>query len=201
MSLTPMRFKRLMASGLKIILTIRVFYRLALGYKFFWILGRDVSYWLVFRFVKEMKAGMLYGMADDQVQAANSKPQAPTVLPTVGGRLKEAPFTGVSEGQARGEGVPVVEIPAVPEVEKKLEEEGYIEKVEKEAELAKPVVDDYTQQVLMAPPRQKATPTLPLTEEEVKEGLHHHVWEAIRWLAEWCVRQIKLLHGMVRYKE
>lgn len=90
------------------------------------------------------------------------------------------------------------EILTEPELEKKPELEGYTEKIEKAAELTKPVVDDYTAQVLLG----SANPLspvvkLPLTESQIEEGLHHKIWESIRWLAEWCVRQVKLLHGKV----
>ena len=96
----------------------------------------------------------------------------------------------------------VEEIPTSPEIEKKPELSGYIEKVEREAESMKPITDDYTQQVLL----KTADPTtskviLPMTEEEVQVGLHHKVWESIRWLAEWCVRQVKMLGGRAEYKE
>lgn len=93
------------------------------------------------------------------------------------------------------------EIPTSPEVAPKLEQAGYIEKVEKEAELAGPVMDDYTQQVLMSSPAPKnPVVTLPLTEDQIQMGLHQQVWASIRWLAEWCVRQIKMLHDKVRYR-
>jgi len=89
----------------------------------------------------------------------------------------------------------------MPEVEKKPEVAGYIEKVEKDMEVAAPVMDDYTQQVLMSPAApQNPTVTLPLTDDQVQLGLHQQVWASIRWLAEWCVRQIKMLGGRVRYK-
>jgi hypothetical protein len=94
----------------------------------------------------------------------------------------------------------VMEIPTEPEVEKKLE--GYIEKVEKAGEIQQVVVDDYTQQVLMNPVAgQGKKITLPLTEEQVQLGLHQQVWAGIRWLAEWCVRQIKMLAGRAEYKK
>lgn len=32
------------------------------------------------------------------------------------------------------------------------------------------------------------TIVLPLSEEEVKIGLHHKVYDAVKWLAQWCVR-------------
>ena len=86
------------------------------------------------------------------------------------------------------------EIPTSPEVGKEVE--GYVERIEKEAELAKPVVDDYTQQVLVAPTApQKPKVTLPLTDDQIQTGLHHKVYDAIRWLAEWCVRQIKVIRS------
>ncbi len=35
---------------------------------------------------------------------------------------------------------------------------------------------------------------LPLTESEIKKGLHVSVWYSIRWLSEWCVKQLKEAH-------
>jgi hypothetical protein len=80
--------------------------------------------------------------------------------------------------------------------------EGYVEKIDKEMELSSPVTDDYTQQVLLksANPQDVAI-TLPLTEEQIQQGLHHKVWEAFTWLANWCLRQIKVRPGRVKYKQ
>ena len=108
-----------------------------------------------------------------------------------GGHFKEQVETAARGYKERPK--EVVEIPATPEVGP--ETEGYMEKVEKEAELAGPVMDDYTQQVLLKPAQQATKVTLPLTDEEIKEGLHHKVWEAIRWLATWCMRQVQKLQG------
>ena len=106
-----------------------------------------------------------------------------------GGLGKERKITGMET------------IPTMPEIEKKPEVAGYIEKGEKDMEVAAPVMDDYTQQVLMSPAApQNPTVTLPLTDDQVQLGLHQQVWASIRWLAEWCVRQIKMLGGRVRYK-
>jgi hypothetical protein len=96
----------------------------------------------------------------------------------------------------------VTEILTEPEVEKKLEEEGYIEKVEKTGETQQVMVDDYTQQILLKPAvSQSPRVILPLTEEEVRKGLHQKVWESIRWLAEWCARQLRMLSGRAEYKK
>lgn len=96
----------------------------------------------------------------------------------------------------------VKEIPITLEIEPQEEVSSYIKTIEKEAELTNPVTDDYTQQVLLkSSANQNPVVTLPLTEEQVKLGLHHKVWEGITWLALWCVRQVKLLPGRVKYKQ
>lgn len=92
------------------------------------------------------------------------------------------------------------------------EVEGYIEAVEKQPELQQtpqlqpapsqtptpPAVTDAAGQVVMQP----AMPSinLPLSEPEVREGLHHPVVEAFRWLSEFCVYLIKKYPGRVFYR-
>lgn len=115
-----------------------------------------------------------------------------------GGKEVEPAYAEASAGKP--ESASEVEIiPENPDIEKL---EGYIEKVEKAAETQTTVVDDYTQQVLLgsASP-QNPVVTLPLTQEQVVKGLHHKVMDGMRWLAEWCLRQIKVLHGKVRFKQ
>lgn len=68
--------------------------------------------------------------------------------------------------------------------------EGYLERIEREPG-TEPVTDDTGQVVLTPTGSQQVTITLPLTEEEVKHGLHHKIVDAIYWLAKWCVRIIK----------
>lgn len=38
---------------------------------------------------------------------------------------------------------------------------------------------------------------LPLTDDEIAKALHASVTTSVRWLAEWCVRQIKMVHSTV----
>lgn len=75
------------------------------------------------------------------------------------------------------------------EVTKELSElDGYLEKIEKEPR-REAVTDDQTGQVVLTPaPSQPTTVTLPLTEEQIKRGLHHKIFDSVRWLAEWCLR-------------
>src|SRR3989338_4137398 len=82
------------------------------------------------------------------------------------------------------------------------EVEGYIERIEKQAEVKAPTSTPTGQSsgpadqagmtaaaaqkaVGLAPKAQKQTIVLPLDEEGMRQGLHHKVWDAIRWLAEW----------------
>jgi hypothetical protein len=90
----------------------------------------------------------------------------------------------------------IKEVPSHIEEEpiKELVEEGHIERVEKSAELKTPVMGGFGQPPLV----QSASPQnpkvkLPLTGDQIEKGLHHQVWESIRWLAEWCKRQIEIL--------
>lgn len=38
---------------------------------------------------------------------------------------------------------------------------------------------------------------LPLTDEEIGKALHHKIADSILWLANWCLRQIKIAHRKV----
>jgi hypothetical protein len=97
------------------------------------------------------------------------------------------------------------------------EVQSYIEKVEKKSE----VVTDNSQTVVLpkmgnqvqtqvgddmgmivaksVQGQGKAKIVLPLTEEELRNGLHHKVVDGVRWLAEWCRMMIKKYPGRVFY--
>ncbi len=80
------------------------------------------------------------------------------------------------------------------EVEPTKELDSLLEKVEKkEIYLSKPVKDDQTGQVLVTAPSAKQHKIiLPLDRQEMAYGLKQKVDEAIRWLAEWCLKLIKI---------
>lgn len=42
------------------------------------------------------------------------------------------------------------------------------------------------------------TITLPLTDDQIVQGLHAHIWESIRWLAVWCIRKLRKVHIIVK---
>jgi len=106
-----------------------------------------------------------------------------------------------------------------PSPEEQAEEavEGYIERVEKKPEIdsdvaafVKPiggqvtmpgsVGDDFGQTVMQQAASDDPAIVLPLTEEEVRDGLHHRVIDSLRWLAEWSVKLIKKYPGKVFYQ-
>ncbi|HCX25957.1 MAG: hypothetical protein UX08_C0004G0062 [Candidatus Collierbacteria bacterium GW2011_GWB1_45_35] len=94
------------------------------------------------------------------------------------------------------------------------EVQGYIDKVEHQAETQEPPV--YSQQQvspgMMTTPRPtspnitsvipvstKQKIILPLDQTGVEGGLKNHVFEGLRWLSEWCVMMIKKYPGRVFY--
>ncbi len=163
-------------------------------------------------------------MADDATQIPNSNPQAPTAdaasalgqvtvvasqqvqqqAQSVSGGPKEQVEMRPTGGE-RGVEKPVEavqEIPTQVEIEKKPEVSQYMEPAGEDMDIAGGVTDDYTKKILLDYDKDSGkSGELPLTEAQVQEGLHHKVWESIRWLAEWCVRQAKMLHGKVMYKK
>lgn len=107
------------------------------------------------------------------------------------------------------------EFPVLSADEMALKEvDGYIEKIEKKAEtqsvqtgvtqsghVSPPMVSDTSGKVIMSS-KSSAAPkiVLPLDEEEIRQGLHHKMIDAIRWLAEWSVYIIKKYPGRVFYR-
>ena len=93
--------------------------------------------------------------------------------------------------------------------------DSYLERVEKQVEISqdiagvvKPsgqvkmpqtITDDQGQVVAQAVGDEPPI-NLPLTEEQVRDGLHHKVIDSVRWLAEWSVMIIKKYPGRVFYR-
>jgi len=43
-------------------------------------------------------------------------------------------------------------------------------------------------------PQQQPAVTLPLSDDQIAQGLKQSVWSSWHWLAQWCVRRLKQLH-------
>ena len=98
--------------------------------------------------------------------------------------------------------MPAVQEQEQPIIQKRVEEPSELARLDKDREELKqfvtpverepvkePVRDD-TGQVLLTP--FQAGVATQLTQDQIKSGLHHKIGDAIRWLAEWCMRQIKI---------
>lgn len=114
-----------------------------------------------------------------------------------GGMDKERPFVGASEYKEAGVGE--YKEPALPK-----ETEGWMEKLEKgeSISLPQPVTDDQGQVIMQdITQEEEKKVVLPMTEQEVKEGLHHKVFDSVRWLAEWCWRAVRMGSGKFVYRQ
>lgn len=69
------------------------------------------------------------------------------------------------------------------------------------AQLTQPVTDDQGQVLVTSAAAQQPQIVLPLTGEEIEEGLHQKVFNSVRWLAEWCLRLVKKMGGAVVIKK
>lgn len=116
----------------------------------------------------------------------------------VGGMAKEQVETGPT---SFSETAPVVELREDEKVPENVE--SWMEKLEQGEEIKLPQPVTHEDEVIVSDSGNQVADdalVLPLTEKEVEEGLHKKVYNSARWLAEWCVRVAKKLHGHVVYR-
>lgn len=79
----------------------------------------------------------------------------------------------------------------------------WVTKVEtgEEIQLPKPVTDDHGQVLVEPAAPSQITVTLPLTDDQIKTGLHRKIVDSIRWLAEWCLRLLKVSNSKIAYRK
>lgn len=94
---------------------------------------------------------------------------------------------------------PVTQEEVEPEISKEIE--PLVEKLEKEIYLSKPVTDDSGAPLVSASAPQQPTIVLPVTKTAYFYGLTQKVTESIRWLAEWCLRLIKIFGDKINFRE
>jgi hypothetical protein len=92
-------------------------------------------------------------------------------------------------------------IDAEPEIEIKEELTPFLEKVEKEQYLQKPITDDYGQPIISAPAPQQPKIILPISQNQYNFGLTQKVTDSVRWLAEWCQRLFKIFGNRIVFRE
>ena len=141
-------------------------------------------------------------LTDDTVQSQQDLAQAAVI------DQASEPVSGPKEQKEAGPLTSKLELEKVEVVEQKEPEpkkevKDWVEKIESgdTAQLKKPVTDDYGQ-ILVEAAEKKEKPkiTLPLDERAVERGLRHKAVDSFRWLAEWCVRVMKMATGRVFYK-
>jgi len=111
-------------------------------------------------------------------------------------------------GKERDSGVGKQEVTPITEFTRKVdiepEVEGWLEKLEKEdTDLQQPLVSptDDDQVVVKSATPDDFKVVLPMSKDEVEKGIHHKVIDSVRWLAEWCVRMIKMFGNKVAYRK
>jgi hypothetical protein len=136
------------------------------------------------------------GLNDDQNQPAS---------PSLGGPIIPSAPVGkerIDAGSGKQEVTPITEFTRNVDLEPEVE--GWLEKLEKEDhQLQQPVFNQQTGQVVLDNSQQPSgfKVVLPLTKDEVEKGLHLKVIDSMRWLAEWCIRLIKMFGNKVAYRK
>ncbi len=97
------------------------------------------------------------------------------------------------------EKIPVIQTEVEPKIDKEVE--PLIQKLEKEIYLAKPVTDDAGQPLVSNPAPTNPQITLPVSKSQYTFGLTQKVTDSVRWLAEWCLRLIKVFGPKAVFRE
>lgn len=132
---------------------------------------------------------------------ATSMAQTPQDVSSMGGSVGAKESQPIPKFQ-QPEVTPIVEI---QEQEKlPVEVEGYLQKLDQAGEitLKEPITHDG--EVLLANSDAqvvKEKVVLPMTQSAVQQGMTAKVSDSARWLAEWCVRLIKMMKDGVKYAE
>jgi len=123
-----------------------------------------------------------------------SQPAEPAPLPTAPPEAKETGTAVFKEAEPR-----VVEKRefVVPQ-----EVKNWV-KVEKKEEitLPQPIKDEYGQILMKSAQPDPAKIFLPLTQDQTKLALKKKITESVRWLAEWCLRILKMFPKRASYKQ
>ena len=141
-------------------------------------------------------------LAQSLVADASSSPQPIPGIPP-----QPTPGTPISAPNKEGapipqpaEAAPLVEL---HEEEKIPEEvEGWLQKLDQAGEIQLPEPITHDGNVLLANSEAQVVKekiVLPVTQTGLQQGLKNTVTTSARWLAEWCVRLIKVMRGNVKY--
>lgn len=149
------------------------------------------------------------GLAQDLSSVSQGMLAAqPPAQPVGGPRRRELGSAPLPEtGNPAVEAAPAPEVAPVPETEKSVEMgpelEKFVEQTERQKKIAaETVVAAQTMPTQTPKTVSKPVVVLPLTEKIMQSGQRKSTKFSVRWLSEWCVRQIKKFHSMlVVYRE
>lgn len=131
----------------------------------------------------------------DNLPTATSVPQSPPVVPAhpVGSMAKESAPVSVSN-----ETPPVTEIGKEDVLSSEVKKAG----VRMHADTIEMPQVAHTMGVKVVDPVPAAATTLtvslPLTDDQIAQGLHQSMVSSWRWLAEWCERQLRQAHILLK---
>lgn len=114
-----------------------------------------------------------------------------------------APIAGKEEKEAGGGYYKETEPIILEKKEFKLPKEvkGWVKEEQKEeTTLLKTIRDEFGQILLKAALPSKPKIVLPLTRDQTKLALKKKIVESVRWLAEWCLRILKMFPKRTEYK-
>jgi hypothetical protein len=102
-----------------------------------------------------------------------------------------------------GDNVPLVQYQEQEKVPEKVE--SWVERINsaEDISLPEPVMDDDDNVVMAEEPVKVINDAVivPLTEDELKQGLKHKVVDSVRWLAEWVMKVIKMNGDKAFFKQ
>jgi len=100
-------------------------------------------------------------------------------------------------------GIEKGEFPVAIEKEPEIDREiaPLVKKLEQDISLTQPVTDDYGQPLVSPAAPQQPQIVLPLTGMQYAFGLKQKVSYSIRWLAEWCLRLIKIFGSRAIFRQ
>lgn len=94
-------------------------------------------------------------------------------------------------------------ITEIKEPEPSKEMDTWLEKLEKgeSVQLPQPITDDYGQILVSSAAPAAVQIVLPLTDNEIQQGIKEKVVNSFRWLAFWCLRLLKMAPERVKSKK
>lgn len=131
---------------------------------------------------------------DDSTNTGSQQFQQPSGLPDPAGSMhKEIDMPVVRHSE---------QIEMIPEHERPVDVPAPVEvvsnRVDVPPDIARIGVTNAPQDQTIVQTTQGALPTLPLTDDQIGQGLSQKPKSSFRWLAEWCLRQLRKLHFTIQ---